>query len=190
MTRTCADCGTERPASKSSLPDGEYRCHPCRRARPVRKPHSPSPQAKENKRRYRRERRQQLKAQRCTRCKAAMTPTPTGQCGGCSTRRVWLYSPPATRTTDYLSRARYHNVAYEPINKRRVYERDGWRCGICGGKVNKRLGYPHPRSASLDHIVPMRKGGEHVYANVQCAHLICNQSKRDRGGGEQLALVG
>jgi 5-methylcytosine-specific restriction endonuclease McrA len=29
----------------------------------------------------------------------------------------------------------------------------------------------------VDHIVPICKGGEHTYANVQPAHPICNISK-------------
>lgn len=91
---------------------------------------------------------------------------------------------------NYRARARHYGVQYEPIQPRRVFARDGWRCGICGRKVDKRLKAPNPMRASLDHIVPMSKGGDHLLANVQCAHLRCNVGKRERGGGEQLALVG
>lgn len=45
-------------------------------------------------------------------------------------------------------------------------------------------------SASLDHVVPMSKGGGHTYANTQCSHLKCNVDKKNGGHGEQLALVG
>lgn len=68
------------------------------------------------------------------------------------------------------ARARQHGVAYEPINRLEVYERDGWICGICGGPVEK-------DDASLDHVVPMSRGGAHLYSNVQCAHLLCNIRK-------------
>ena len=71
-----------------------------------------------------------------------------------------------------------------------IFERDGWRCGICGGPVDRRLRYPHPLSASLDHIVPLSEGGTHERANVQLAHFICNSRKGARAVGEQLALVG
>jgi 5-methylcytosine-specific restriction endonuclease McrA len=70
-----------------------------------------------------------------------------------------------------------------------IRERDGGRCKICGGLVNGKP-WPHPLSASLDHIVPLSKGGSHDPANVQLAHLRCNISKGNRGGGEQLRLVG
>lgn len=71
-----------------------------------------------------------------------------------------------------------------------IYDRDGWRCGLCRRKVNSGLKYPHPRCASLDHIVPLSLGGEHVRANVQLAHLDCNVRKGARSAGEQLLLVG
>lgn len=92
--------------------------------------------------------------------------------------------------TTYRSRARKFGVEYEPVNKQRVFERDGWRCGICGGKVDKRLRDRHPKMASLDHIVPMALGGGHTYINTQCSHLACNLKKSHRATGDQLALVG
>ena len=57
------------------------------------------------------------------------------------------------------------------INPLDVYERDGWVCGICGKKVIPELEFPHPRSASLDHIIPLSRGGEHTLRNVQLAHF-------------------
>lgn len=60
-----------------------------------------------------------------------------------------------------------------------VYERDHWFCGICGLKVDRTLAWPDPMSASLDHIVPLSRGGSHTLDNVQCAHLVCNTRKND-----------
>lgn len=73
-----------------------------------------------------------------------------------------------------------------------VFERDGWRCGICGRTVNLDLAWPHPKSASLDHVVPLSKGGTHTLANVQCSHLDCNTAKHVNtgGAGDQLRLIG
>jgi 5-methylcytosine-specific restriction endonuclease McrA len=70
-----------------------------------------------------------------------------------------------------------------------IYERDGYRCGLCGGKIDRRTKWPHPRSASLDHIKPISEGGEHSRVNVQCAHLGCN-SKKHAGAGGQHRLFG
>lgn len=68
----------------------------------------------------------------------------------------------------------------ERIVASEIFARDGWRCGVCGEPVDDSLVYPDPRSASLDHIVPLSKGGAHSPGNVQLAHLSCNVAKRDR----------
>lgn len=77
----------------------------------------------------------------------------------------------------------------EIFSHEEIFERDGWKCGICGRRVGKKP-WPHPLSASLDHIVPLIEGGDHSRANVRCAHLGCNSGRRDRGGDEQLRLIG
>jgi endogenous inhibitor of DNA gyrase (YacG/DUF329 family) len=58
-----------------------------------------------------------------------------------------------------------------------LFERDGWRCGICRAPIERHLKFPHPGSASLDHIIPLADGGDHEPANWQAAHLICNIEK-------------
>jgi len=65
------------------------------------------------------------------------------------------------------ARARRYGVEYEPVDRIAVYNRDGWRCGICGLTVDKRLSAPHPMAASLDHVIPISLGGPHLYTNVQ-----------------------
>lgn len=65
-----------------------------------------------------------------------------------------------------------------------IHRRDGWKCGLCGKAVLKRARWPHPLSATLDHIVPLARGGSHTEDNLQCAHLRCNQSKGARVCGQ------
>lgn len=87
-------------------------------------------------------------------------------------------------------RARKRDAFVEPVFRRRVFERDGWRCQICGERVDRRCKVPHPRSAVLDHIVPLASGGTHEMSNVQCAHFLCNSRKGDRAAADQLLLFG
>lgn len=87
-------------------------------------------------------------------------------------------------------RAKRCGVAYEVIQRRKVYERDGWMCLLCRKPIKQGVVVPHPLSATLDHIIPMSKGGSHTYSNVQCAHFSCNWMKGDKSQGEQLLLVG
>jgi len=73
-----------------------------------------------------------------------------------------------------------------------IFERDNWRCQICGKKLNNKRKMPHPLTATVDHIIPLSLGGSHKKDNVQCACLGCNQSKGNRPvvGGEQLLMFG
>ena len=68
----------------------------------------------------------------------------------------------------------------EPIVNAEIFERDGWICQLCDAPVDRLLSYPDPGSASLDHIMPLSRGGHHVRSNVQLAHLFCNLSKGAR----------
>jgi 5-methylcytosine-specific restriction endonuclease McrA len=58
-----------------------------------------------------------------------------------------------------------------------IFERDAWTCGICHGPVDKAVRFPDERSATLDHVVPLSRGGQHTRANVQAAHWGCNHAK-------------
>lgn len=70
------------------------------------------------------------------------------------------------------------------INLPALFDRDGGRCRICGamcdynditvknGAVIAGDNYP-----SIDHIVPISKGGTHEWSNVQLAHKRCNSVK-------------
>lgn len=53
-------------------------------------------------------------------------------------------------------------------------------CALCGEAVDRSLEWPHPLSKSVDHIVPISKGGTDDIENLQLAHLRCNISKHDR----------
>lgn len=71
-------------------------------------------------------------------------------------------------------------VEYEQIDIAEVFARDDGNCWICALPVDFALAYPNPLSRSLDHVIPLSKGGPHTMANVALAHLRCNISKKDR----------
>lgn len=76
------------------------------------------------------------------------------------------------------------NGQRQKVHRWIVFERCGGKCGVCGKAVNLALEYPHPMSASMDHIVPLARGGSHTYDNIQLAHLRCNLQKSDTGAGQ------
>lgn len=79
----------------------------------------------------------------------------------------------------------------EPVNRNYIFERDNWRCHLCNTKIDPALKFPHPMSASIDHLIPLAQHGTHEPANVASAHLRCNIRKSDKlHQPQQLALIG
>lgn len=58
--------------------------------------------------------------------------------------------------------------------RRRIYERDGWRCVECGFNGRK-----CPEKLTLDHRIPKSKGGSNSESNLQTMCRPCNQAKAD-----------
>jgi predicted nucleic acid-binding Zn ribbon protein len=79
---------------------------------------------------------------------------------------------------NHRQRARRAGVAYEPVNRLGVFDRDGWRCQVCGVKTSKsKVGTSHPKAPELDHRIPIALGGGHTWSNCQCACRRCNNLK-------------
>ena len=113
----------------------------------------------------------------CAVCGILVTAKPKSKSRGkyCAEHRHTV----ANLAKGHKRRAAKYGVDYEWIDSRKVYDRDGWICGLCHEPVDPELTYPDPMSASLDHIIPMSRGGPHLDSNVQCSHWICNVRKSD-----------
>ena len=83
----------------------------------------------------------------------------------------------AAAASYHRRRALKKGATVENFTPDEVYERDGWTCGLCSEPVDSHLKWPDPMSVSLDHVIPLSRGGEHSRANTQCAHLSCNVRK-------------
>lgn len=88
-------------------------------------------------------------------------------------RRYRREHPERVRVWQDNRRARKLQVQVESVSRLVVLERDDGICGICGGDVD-------PFAFHVDHVVPLSRGGEHSYANVQVAHPQCNMRKHTR----------
>ena len=65
-------------------------------------------------------------------------------------------------------------------NKKKIYATQTI-CGICGQPVDMRLKWPDPMSKTIDHIIPVAKGGHPSdISNLQLAHFKCNRLKSDK----------
>ncbi len=72
-----------------------------------------------------------------------------------------------------------HRLAFER-NKKKIYATQTV-CGICGRPVDFSLEFPHPLAKSVDHIVPVSRGGHPSdIENLQLAHWTCNRQKSDK----------
>lgn len=71
-------------------------------------------------------------------------------------------------------RAKKRGVFVEHINKRKLWDQYQGLCGLCLRPVQL-------DRMTVDHIVPLAKGGLHEFANAQPAHGLCNHVK---GSGE------
>lgn len=79
---------------------------------------------------------------------------------------------PKTRRADHTDAKR----AYEKAKK--VIFASQTNCGICGRPVDFDKKFPDPWSATVDHIIPVIKGGAPAaLENMQLAHLQCNRIK-------------
>lgn len=65
-------------------------------------------------------------------------------------------------------------------NKKKIYATQTV-CGICGKPVDFAFKYPHPLSPTIDHIIPIARGGHPSdISNLQLAHFTCNRQKSDK----------
>jgi hypothetical protein len=83
-------------------------------------------------------------------------------------------------------RAKLAGVPYVyGITASAIFERDRWRCHLCGRKTRKDLkGQQRPRSPEVDHIVPLSVGGSHTWDNVATSCHECNMKKRNEIRGQ------
>lgn len=91
------------------------------------------------------------------------------------------------RRNGYRRRARKRNAFVESVSRDEVMRRGRWECHLCGEKIPKSAKWPDPMFGTVDHVLPLAKGGAHSYANCKPAHLKCNLIKGAKLL-EQLAL--
>lgn len=78
------------------------------------------------------------------------------------------------------------------ITLRQLFKRDNGICWLCGKKCNyedkqykiSKNGRNYlatgPNYPSVDHVIPLSKGGTHTWDNVKLAHKSCNSKKYNK----------
>lgn len=116
--------------------------------------------------------------------RAKLIPTRACDCCGAafagSGRRRFCSPKCGLRFWSRHHRATKRAVYVEQVHPFRVFERDDWRCYLCGDPLLRGAHRHDPLAPEVDHVIPLARGGDHSYANVRAAHRRCNQSKGAR----------
>lgn len=94
----------------------------------------------------------------CPRCRTVLIASPAKFCGPCVRARDTERGTTTERGLGWHYQAK----------RRRILERDGYVCWICGG----------PGANSVDHVIPRARGGTDDDDNLRAAHLSCNSGRR------------
>ena len=123
-----------------------------------------------------------LMPKQCAQCGEQFNRFDSGwRCDRCKKRNA--------RQVRALRRARKRGASsYDSgINHESVHDRSAGVCALCnqptldpsvwfGWNRNSWM----PLAPTVDHVIPLAKGGTHTWSNVQLAHLYCNALKSDR----------
>lgn len=70
------------------------------------------------------------------------------------------------------------------LYKQELEETGSVRCGICGLAITKKA------QLTVDHIIPLSRGGDHKQKNLQPAHKQCNWDKGNQLIGLDYSYLG
>lgn len=91
------------------------------------------------------------------------------------------YGPYEYKTTPVSRQPGYRGNKSDWERAKKTILSSQTNCGICGNPVDKSLKWPHPLCATVDHIIPVIKGGHPTdLHNLQLAHWCCNRQKSDK----------
>ena len=81
------------------------------------------------------------------------------------------------RKSERLKRARSNGPFDADIDIYKLIERDGGHCYLCGDDVLFSYHYNDPKYPTIEHVLPISKGGSHSWDNVKVACRECNTRK-------------
>lgn len=65
--------------------------------------------------------------------------------------------------------------SFTDATRQEIYERDNYTCQYCGADLSS-----NPRTQSIDHVIPLTKGGTHQKSNLVTACKSCNLKKKNK----------
>lgn len=115
-------------------------------------------------------------------------------CAWCSkrfttTRSRKLTCSPGCSESRKRGRQYQYGSKLQKTVKRKILDRDGWRCYLCQRPIPKSKVWPHPLSGTVDHVMPWSAGGSDDPSNLRAAHWHCNEEKGDRLLGIEMGFT-
>lgn len=74
----------------------------------------------------------------------------------------------------------------EPVRFADIYDRENGKCHICGLSASRHREIGDLLRATIDHVTPIAKGGDHSKQNTRIAHFTCNSTKGTKPVTEDL----
>jgi 5-methylcytosine-specific restriction endonuclease McrA len=97
------------------------------------------------------------------------------------TKAYKLAHPDKGLSYESMRRAAKQAPGAEKVDVAVLYVRDNKTCTLCHTHVKR-------SEWSIDHIIPLKHGGQHTYRNTALAHKLCNIRKRDGVVTQQLPM--
>jgi 5-methylcytosine-specific restriction endonuclease McrA len=98
---------------------------------------------------------------------------------------IEMHSASDTMKIPTVIRLRYYvNVPRRGVtwSRKAVLRRDKYTCAYCGVQIGQRRKgrQLHKNDFTIDHVLPVSRGGRNSWGNTVCACATCNQRKADR----------
>lgn len=182
----CINCGEVVERTYHHITTHPSRCTNCRR---IEKEQAEEEKAKE--RVAKKKRQEEIERQKELRRIERNIPHPCPVCGAMTTRPKYCSDDCMHKANWATKEARRRKkikaaTVDRDITVMGLFKRDAGVCYICGKRCNVEdyimrgetfiAGDWYP---SIDHVVPLAKGGAHSWDNVRLAHRRCNILKRD-----------
>lgn len=90
--------------------------------------------------------------------------------------RKWVQANPERAREIWFNkghrrRAQMRQTASGRVSRKRIIEKYGMVCHLCGGEILSRS------DLHMDHVIPLARGGAHIEENIRPAHAECNVRK-------------
>jgi hypothetical protein len=86
----------------------------------------------------------------------------------------------ANRLNKWERKMRQRTAIHVHYSRFEIFRRDNFTCHICGTPINMKAKAPRGDSPTVDHVIPLVKGGSDTPENVRAAHFYCNSRKSYR----------